>query len=121
MGVMSISMNKLTLIFIGLIAITTNAQGHERVYSGTYSWGPEVHAFKPCNSEEHFWVSFDWAGIEMQEYYKNNTKKPYQVMYLEFRGIELDEVVDGFAATYSGLVRISEVKKYTFEVPALCK
>ena len=41
-------------------------------------------------------------------------------MYVEFRGQVLNETVDGFAKQYDGLIRISEVKKYSFEIPVQC-
>lgn len=100
---------------------TSSAANHERYYRGTYLWGPEVHGFKPCNDEKDYWVSFDWAGNEMHEYYIKADKEPYQPMYIEFRGQVLNEAVGGFAEEYTGLIRISEVSKYTFEVPAQCK
>lgn len=57
----------------------------------------------------------------MTEFYKNNQKEPYQYMFIKFRGHLLDEVVDGFAKDYDGLIRISEVIEFSFELPAACK
>ena len=42
-------------------------------------------------------------------------------MYIEFRGQTLNEKVDGFALDYSGLIRISEVFQYTFNIPESCR
>ena len=114
-------MNKIIVIFSILIQAACSGSEHERNYAGTYAYGHEVHSFKPCNEKIDFWVSFDWAGIEMHEYYKKSKKEPYQLMYVEFRGQVLNEAVDGFAKDYDGLIRISEVTKYSFEVPATCK
>ena len=114
-------MIKVATLLLFLSPLFSYATVIEKVYRGTYSWGPEVHSFQPCNSENDYWVTFDWAGIEMHEFYKSTDKKPYQLMYIEFRGQVLNEEVDGFASSYSGLIRISEVKKYTMEVPISCK
>jgi hypothetical protein len=114
-------MNKIFAILTIFIAYCGSASGKEQIYKGSYVWGHEVHSFKPCNDKNDYWVSFDWAGIEMHENYKKSITKPYQLMYLEFRGQILDEVVDGFAEEYAGLIRISEVKNYSFEVPSSCK
>ena len=57
----------------------------------------------------------------MHEFYKKHRKEPYQFMYIKFRGHVLDEEIDGFATQYDGLIRISETKEYTFELPASCK
>lgn len=114
-------MNRVITILIILAPLFCYAKDHEKIYKGTYSWGHEVHSFKPCNEKEDYWVSFDWAGIEMHEFYKKADKKPYQLMYIEFRGQVLNEIVDGFADSYSGLIRISEVQKYTINIPGSCK
>lgn len=93
----------------------------EKIYLGKYYWGPEVHSFQLCNSQTSYWVSFDWAGIEMNEYYQQKRKVPYQPMYLEFRGHLHHEVVDGFAEDYDGIIHISEVKNYSFMIPDSCR
>jgi hypothetical protein len=112
-------MNKVIALIIVLFPFFSIAAEHETIYKGTYTWGPEVHSFKPCNDKNDYWVSFDWAGIEMHEFYKKKARS-YQLMYIEFRGQILDEVVDGFADQYAGLIRVSEVKKYTFDLPNQC-
>ena len=114
-------MNKIIAVILIQISAICHGSEIEKNYSGTYVFGPEVQSFKPCNEKTNFWVSFDWAGIEMHEFYQQSQTEPYQAMYIEFRGQVLDEVVDGFAEDYNGLIRISEVRKYTFEVPATCK
>ncbi|MCF6189806.1 MAG: hypothetical protein L3J51_04970 [Cocleimonas sp.] len=106
---------------LSAIPVLLNATNHEIEYKGIYSWGAEVHSFKPCGSKKSYWVSYDWAGIKMHEHYISTAKKPYQLMYVEFRGQVLNEVVDGFAKDYAGLVRISEVSEYTFRIPVQCK
>ncbi|WOH38325.1 hypothetical protein RI844_03570 [Thalassotalea fonticola] len=114
-------MIKFIPFFYLTIVFTNNALANtEQVYKGIYTWGPEVHSFKPCDSTTDYWVSFDWAGIEMQRYYKANKTNPYQAMYIEFRGQILNEKVDGFANDYAGLIRISEVNRYSFELPSKC-
>ncbi|AMO55052.1 hypothetical protein GZ77_00395 [Endozoicomonas montiporae] len=89
-------------------------QAGEMVYRGYYTRGAEVHTFTPCKSDKTYWVSFDWAGREMSDYYKSNVSKPYEPMFIEFRGHLLNEQVDGFALEYDGLIRISEVKTFGF-------
>lgn len=114
-------MNKIIALLLILFPAICHGSEHETNYAGTYVYGPEVHSFKPCNQKADFWVSFDWAGIEMHEYYKKSKKEPYQHMYIEFRGQVLNEVVEGFAENSDGLIRISEVTRYSFKVPDTCK
>ena len=109
------------LILISLlIFLSSSLQATDRIYKGKYTYGPEAKIFSPCSSEVAYWVSFDWAGLQMQEYYKQHQQVPYQRLYIEFRGHLLNEKVDGFAFEYDGLIRISEVKKQTFELPDDC-
>lgn len=115
------AMRNIITIFAILFLQAALAADYDQIYEGKYAWGPEVQSFTLCNTKTSYWVSFDWAGIEMQEFYKAHRKEPYQEMYLKFRGHLLDEAVDGFAEDYDGLIRVSEVKEYSFEVPKSCK
>lgn len=110
------------LLVEALLSIVKPSWAHEEtIYEGMYVWGPEVESFTLCNSDTSYWVSFGWGGIDMHEYYQKNKKEPYQSMYLKFRGHLLDEIVDGFAEQYDGLIRISEAKAFSFELPSTCK
>jgi hypothetical protein len=113
-------MNRVIAIIVTFFSLPSGASNHELIYQGIYSWGHEVHTFRPCNGKTEFWVSFNWAGFEMHRYYRQSISRPYQPMYVEFRGQVLNETVDGFAKQYDGLIRISEVKKYSFEIPVQC-
>lgn len=57
----------------------------------------------------------------LKEYYQSIAVEPYQAVYMEFRGKELNEVVDGFAAAYDGLIRVSEVLARLPEPPDGCE
>ena len=110
------------IILISLM-FSTVACAHDidKTYIGKYTWGLEVESFTPCNSDISYWVSYNWAGSDMHKFYKENNKEPYQSLYIEFRGHLLNEKVDGFAVDYDGLIHISEVKQYSFELPKSCK
>lgn len=114
-------MEKLSLLLMLGLLISCAEQDIDQIYQGRYYWGPEVNSFTPCNSESSYWVSYNWAGMEMSNYYKENATAAYQPMYLEFRGHLLNEKLDGFADEYDGLIRLSEAKHYTFDVPPACK
>ena len=114
-------MKIITSIVILMSSVLASAADYDQIYEGKYYWGPEVNSFTLCTGSPSYWVSFNWAGIEMQNFYKKKRKEPYQGMYLKFRGHLLDEEVDGFAGSYDGLIHISEVKEYSFEIPESCK
>lgn len=89
-------------------------------YSGRYVWGHEVNSLRPCDSEDVYWVSASSRVLEpLLELYRSRTDEPYQPIFIEFRGHLPDEVFDGLAADYDGLVRISEVLNRAEEVPRL--
>jgi hypothetical protein len=93
----------------------------EKTFKGRYTWGAEVDAFQPCGSEEVFWVSASsWVQGPLIEFVKQQTNKPYQPVYIEFRGHMLNEVRDGFAESYDGLVRISEIHVKSKDIPKKC-
>ncbi|MDG3085186.1 hypothetical protein P7F88_03345 [Vibrio hannami] len=114
-------MKKLLAFTLAFFSVAGHAEIVEKVYKGLYVYGHEVHSFRACNTEEEYWVSYNWAGLEMNDFYKANQKENYQPMYIEFRGQILNEQVDGFASDFDGLIRVSEVKQYTFILPESCK
>lgn len=113
-------MKRVFATFLASVSFSLGAAEFDQVYEGLYSWGPEVHSFTPCGDETSYWVSFDWAGAEMHEHYKQYFDNPYQPMFIEFRGHILDEKVDGFAEEYDGLIRVSDVHRFTFDIPGRC-
>lgn len=114
-------MKKLSIVVLGLLLASCGNPELDQIYVGKYTWGAEVHSFKPCNSQQSYWVSYNWAGMEMNTFYKMNSTASYQPMYIKFRGHLLNEKVDGFALDYDGLIRISEVQEYSFDIPVSCQ
>ena len=81
-----------------------------------------MRTLQPCNSDKVYWVSASsWTQQPLLEYYKHNVTKPYQPVYIQFRGLILDEKLDGFAADYDGLIRISEIKNRAAKIPEDCQ
>lgn len=112
------------LLFIALLCIPLTAVGveYDKIYKGKYTWGHEVDVFQSCASKKTYWVSASsWVHGPLLDFYKSAITKPYQPIYIEFRGHILDEEVDGFAANYDGLIRASEIKKKALVIPKECK
>lgn len=106
------------LLAILLLAACSKA---EQVHRGVYVWGHEVRVFQPCDSKKSFWISTsEWVQEPLLNYYRAHTSQPYQMIYIEFRGMELDEPLDGFARDHDGLIRISEVLGQSMTVPEEC-
>jgi len=102
-------------------ALLTGCSKAEQVHRGVYVWGHEVRVFQPCDSKKSFWISTsEWVQEPLLDYYRAHTSQPYQMIYIEFRGMELDEPLDGFARDHDGLIRISEVLGQSMTVPEEC-
>lgn len=94
---------------------------YDSEYQGIYHWGAEVNTFSPCDSEMTYWVSgSSWVLKPLYNFVKDETKSPYEPVYIEFRGHLLDEKLDGFATEYDGLIRISELRLKSLKIPQQC-
>jgi hypothetical protein len=105
------------------VAVSMAASGSDcdELFSGLYYWGAEVNSFRPCGQAVSYWVSASsWVQAPLNELAKSQSAQPYQPVFVKFRGHLLDEVRDGFAADYDGLIRISEVLEMSAAVPADC-
>lgn len=111
-------------LVISMICVMLTACNEEvdRIIAGRFIWGAEVTTIQPCQSQLVYWVSASsWTRGPLLDFYQNNVTKPYQPVYIEFRGQILDEKVGGFAADYDGLIRISEIKTKALQIPDNCK
>jgi hypothetical protein len=52
-------------------------------FAGYYSQGFEADAFRPCGSEERWWVT---EGTELRARYAALSPEPYEEVYVEVRG-----------------------------------
>ena len=109
-------------IVVSILAFSAaKANGCETVFKGLYTWGAEVNVFQPCGSEDVFWVSASsWVQGPLIDYVQKSIATPYQSIYMEFRGALLDEVRDGFAEKYDGLIRVSEINHKSGDIPVEC-
>ena len=65
-------------------ACTSAIRGsQEETLAGHYSQGFEVDAFRPCGSDEKWWVT---EGTELRSRYAALSPKQYEEVYVEIRG-----------------------------------
>jgi hypothetical protein len=115
-------MRRAAMILSIAFSLTASASDCDAVFSGRYYWGAEVDAFHPCGEATSYWVSASsWIQAPLIELVKAGSKQPYQPVFIRFRGHLLDEVRDGFAEDYDGLIRISEILEMRAELPADCQ
>jgi len=114
-------MKKLPVALLLLLAAPLFASECDIHFRGVYTRGHEVRSFQPCQSNRQFWVSASsWVQRPLTEYVEGHAAGPYHQVYLEFRGQMLDEPLDGFAADYDGLVRVSEIYTISVDIPPGC-
>jgi len=110
-----------SLLSLLLLLSTTFLTADDKTYSGLYVYGHEAHSFQPCG-EEAYWVdATKWVIEPLQTFYKEETKEPYQTVFVTVRGHFHDEVLNGFATDYKGIFHISEVYLFSSVVPDTCK
>ncbi len=115
-----LSIGVITLVLI--IPATTIALDCDKVYKGTYVWGNDADIFRPCTSDNSYWISTQPSiHNQLTNFYRQHpTTSPYEPVYIEFRGHLLNEKVDDFAVNYDGLIRISELRVQSVDIPDTC-
>lgn len=116
--------NSIRILFF-LLAITlfgacnqggksTAKQGN--VYTGLYSFGPEVKSFKDCDSGHEYWVVDQSNKLEL-EYSNMNFEKPYEPVYVEVEGKKVRSGKEGMGSEYDSTLVVTRLVKITKEIP----
>lgn len=87
---------------------------------GSYMYGSEVSSFQPCGSDRELWVIGDETlTSELHSEYLDMVRKPYEQVFVSFRGHQLDKAKEGFASDYDGQFKVTEV--VTLQKDDICK
>lgn len=87
---------------------------------GSYIFGSEVSSFQPCGEALELWVIGEEQLITgLQNDYMDLVNKPYEQVFVSFRGHSLEKAKDGFAADYDGQFKVTEV--VTIQQEDICK
>ena len=82
----------------------------QKVLNGTYIFGSEVSSFQPCGSSAELWVTGEQKLLtKLESDYMNLVAKPYQEVFVSFKGNRLPKAKDGFAADYDGKFELLDV------------
>ncbi|MBV35554.1 MAG: hypothetical protein CMP47_08870 [Rickettsiales bacterium] len=80
------------------------------VTKGSYMYGSEVSSFQPCGTDQELWVIGDETITgELHNDYMEMVEKPYEQVFVSFRGHQLEKASEGFAADYDGQFKVTEV------------
>ena len=92
---------------------------------GHYTWGHEVNTFRPCGSNQTFWVTGDRAVLQplrdRSAAASQARGKPYQPIYVEAYGVAEGKATDGFAADYDGTYRFTAARVVDNASPSDCQ
>jgi hypothetical protein len=90
-----------------LSACVSSATGvADEQFAGHYSQGFEVDAFRPCGSEERWWVT---EGTELRSRYAALSPKQYEEVYVEIRGHAGPSGRYGHLGAYTRELAVGEV------------
>lgn len=112
-------MNKVGLIVTALL-LSSCKESTEQTYTAKYTWGHEVNSVALCNGKAAYWVDPSPAGKQVEQFYREQATRAYQPMYLTFRGHLVNRAPVGFEEDYDGIIHISDVDGYSFDLPESC-
>ena len=110
---------RLLLPFLLLAALV--ACNRTAPQEGLYYWGAEVNVICRCNTDSCYWVRGGAEVVDrLKNYVQRQTSRPYQPVYVQYRGEMLDEQTFGFAVNYEGYQALHEVLSVTTVLPDHC-
>lgn len=110
-----------TAILLSPLILLTSGCEPEPVLRARYYWGGEVNVVCPCGTELCYWVRADPEVIQpLKNFVQRQTSRPYQPVYLTYRGRLLSDPAVGFGASYDGHQQIEQVLSVTLELPVDC-
>ena len=92
------------LLLTGCVTAATGPD--DRQFAGFYASGFEVESFRPCGSQEQWWVTEAQA---LRARYAEVAATPYQEVYVVIRGEAGPEGRYGHLAAYQREVAVREV------------
>ena len=110
---------KWSLVFVTVAALqgcfTNNSKENEASsyegVRGSYIYGNEVNSFQPCGTTAELWVVGEQSIMtKLENDYMSLINKPYQQVFVSFKGKKLPKASDGFAADYSGQFKVTGVE-----------
>ena len=94
---------------------------HDMEYRGILIWGLADDLFISCESRDIYAVSASPLVLTPLHEDLRSAGAPNREIYITFRGHVLDEdFFSEFAPDVDKLIRVSEIKSYTDEIPREC-
>lgn len=114
------------LLFLSLLLLGCAAkEGKGQYYRGVYSYGHEVSAFVPCNSDIYYWLWSDNPHIQHKLESEMNAMRdrlgyPYPDAYIEIEAIDEGKNGEGFPADYDARLNVKKLAFYSEQIPYRC-
>lgn len=103
-----------TLILIFILFLTSCNDNTKKVETlkGHVVWGHEVRTFKPCGSNQTFWVADDSGKLkDAYHEFTLKDKEVYQSIYAELEVEYKGKASEGFPANYDGVYEVLNIKE----------
>ncbi len=103
----------LILIATSFLSSCNNKNTNElETLKGHVVWGHEVRTFKPCGSNQTFWVADDSGKLkDAYNTYTLKDKDVYQSIYAELEVTYKGKANEGFPANYDGVYEVLNTKE----------
>ena len=100
---------------------TPTLGGEPKDYTGSFTYGFEVVSFKPCNSDEVWWLNGDAAPLtELRTRYEALTRKMGSV-HVQLRGLISERGIYGHMSGYQREFYVQEVLDVRDIQPGDCR
>lgn len=99
------------VIFLAVLAIIyfQVSEGKIKTYEGVYSQGYNVTDFKPCNRDEHWWLSFNKQAGKVDSLYEEIISKSTRKTFIRFTGKKVENSAYGHVGYYDSNLEVVEV------------
>ena len=89
--------------------------------AGCYTFGHEVNVFEPLGGDSVFWVVGAQDVLQrLRSAHDSLTSKPYEQVWARVLAQRSNQVPDGFAADYNGLLEIRQLVEIRRPAPGEC-
>jgi hypothetical protein len=104
-----------------LPTVTPTLGGEPQEYSGSFTYGFEVISFKPCNSDEVWWLNGEAAAMsDLRTRYAAITKT-MQPVHVQLRGLISERGIYGHMGGYQREFYLKDVLEVRAKQPTDCE
>ena len=118
---MSLSTHAL-LAIVAIVGCACAAPEGESTYRGYLVIDPEVETFRPCDSDAPLWLDYtSEVRAPLFARYQELKTRPYDEVYVEFKGVPGPPLDCGFCEDYTGSFKVAKTLQIRQGKVSACK